>query len=143
MSSYKDIDNVLQTLEYWKICNAKIDDGFFIKELMWDSNPFFDSMRSTQTTMFSTTKYSIKSEKEKFRKHMEEWKKVVSNPIDLNFLQFVRPGTAYGATMYNINESTGSFWVGSEEMIRPNSSWKKSKHIKPTIMMKHKTGNNK
>lgn len=120
--------------------NTKYEEGFFVKELMEDYNPLLDSMRSTQTTMFSAAKLDMKSEKDKFKKHAEECSGLTKAPVDLNFLQFVRPGTAYGAAMYNTGGSTGSFGYSSEEMTRPNSSWKRSMQIKPSQIIQCRGG---
>ena len=94
-----------------------------------------ESMRSTQTTMFSSTKINMKSEKEKFKEHAQKVSKMsdAEPNSNTNFLDFVRPGTAYGGAMYDM-PSSGMF--NTDDMTRPNTSWNKAKRIKPSNLIK-------
>lgn len=102
-----------------------------------------ESMRSTQSTMFSNAKANFKTDKEKFKLHQRDVSKLTESTADTSFLQFVRPGTAYGATMYDMSSSGGSFGSSTEDLTRPNTSWNKTKKIKPSSIIKSRGGNSK
>jgi hypothetical protein len=89
--------------------------------------------------MFSNSKLNMKSEKEKFKQHAHEVSKLSENVSNTSFLQFVRPGTAYDSTMYDMS-SSGAFGGGNEDFTRPNTSWNKSKRIKPSNIIKNRSG---
>ena len=106
-----------------------------MRDMLNETHPMLESMRSTQTTMFSSTKINMKSEKEKFKEHSNKVSKMSDSATDTNFLEFVRPGTAYGGAMYDMS-STGAFDISNEDFTRPNTSWNKAKRIKPSNIIK-------
>ena len=136
MAWFNNIEEILQAIEYARAINSKYEEGFFIQELLNESHPMLDSMRSTQTSMFSNSKLNMKTEKEKFKSHVNELSRLNEGSSDTSFLQFVRPGTAYGASMYE----TSSTGFSNEDLTRPNTSWNKAKRIKPSSIIKSRSG---
>lgn len=96
-----------------------------------------NSMSSTQT---SFNKIKLNSEKAKFKAHIEDVEKF-SNSTHKDFTQLIRPATAIGG-YHEIGGSTGSSGGFTDDMTRPNSSWKRARMIKPSEML-HKKGSSK
>lgn len=91
-----------------------------------------NSMRSTQTT-FSHKKLVIKSEKMRFKQHLDEVTKY-SEHKDTDFSQITRPMTSYG--IHSSGGSTGSAGFFDGDLTRPNSSWKRAIVIQPGKLIK-------
>ena len=125
---------LLETIGVVKIINSKFDQGFFVRELMHVgfNTKSAISMHSTQTS-FGHKNLKIKNEMAKFKKHMEDCSKFTE--IDSNMsMSSARPATAFAGS---VNDMGGSGSAGSfgEDLMRPNSSWKKIKQIQPTRML--------
>jgi hypothetical protein len=151
MNWANEIQSITEILDYWKITNSKFDEGFFLRDLMqahkFDKRQFVQtmnhfkkesssigvSMHSTQTT-FSHNKLKVKSEKAKYKSHIEEWSKYSDN-IKNDISKIIRPSTAYGTHgAHDMSGSTGSA-LFSDDMTRPNSSWKRARVIKPSQLL--------
>lgn len=96
-----------------------------------------NSMSSTQT---SFNKINIKSEKAKFKAHIEDVERI-STASRKDFTELIRPATSIGG-YHEISGSTGSSGGFTDDMTRPNSSWKRTKLIKPSEQL-HKRSSNK
>jgi len=81
---------------------------------------------------------SIKGEKAKFKAHIEDIEKC-GRKTQKDFTHLIRPATSAGG-FHDISGSSGSAGMISDDMTRPNSSWKKTKVIKPSEFLQQKQG---
>ena len=81
---------------------------------------------------------SIKGEKAKFKAHIEDIEKC-GRKTQKDFTHLIRPATSAGG-FHDISGSSGSAGMISDDMTRPNSSWKKTKIIKPSEFLQQKQG---